>query len=276
MVSCYRFDTSTRMQIDSVFGTVTDSIRWENFDFSNGTLYWPQSGVVRKNGNIFFEKDSMLLEKIPKKIFDSVVNNTFHPKLIDRDTTLIRGHFKLHVKILNCNQKDHSGISIVNITDRKSGRLVQTIESNQFVFWGNIDVSYADYNFDHHKDLAFCIGNRGSYGTIINDYFLYDAVQKQFVYSDDLNSIAGHLGVEWDHKNQRIIADSRGSCCSHYKDAYKVINGKFVKVKKMSVIMDNQENDVVEIQTLKNGKWHKTTRTYSEEQFKKARMYESF
>jgi hypothetical protein len=274
LVSGYRFDTYFK-QIDSVSGTVTDSIRWENIDFSNGASYWPQSGAIRKNGDVFF-KDSILLEKIAKKEFDNTVNEAFHPKLIDRDTTLLLGKYILHVQILNWNKEDFSGISTIRIKDKQTGGLLQTIDSNDFVFGPTIDIGYRDCNFDNRKDLVVPLGNVGSYMTRIYDYYLFDPVKNTFAYSEELSMIASTLGVEWDYKNRRVIANNRGSCCSHYVDAYKIIGGQFVKIKKMSAIMDNQENTVVVTETLKKGKWHKTTRTYTHEQFKRGHVYEKF
>lgn len=257
MVLIKIFDTYHR-DIDSSKGyTNKDTIAWDiNTDRDDGSYY--RNGLIDKKGNIQLG-DSLALRLIPKKEFDSIIKEAFHPKLVDKQKVFVMDDYIFHIKVKGWDYHDSKGTTYVFVKDRKTKKLLQTIKSKDFVFDNELFLGFSDVNFDGKKDLGFYIGNLGNYGAPASNYYLFNAENQQFEYNYEFSMILVY-GSESNEKDKTITRFSKGSCCTHYADKYKIEGTKFNIIRKMFI--EDDGNTTVTIEELKKGKWTKEIKHY--------------
>jgi uncharacterized protein len=87
-----------------------------------------------------------------------------------------------------------------------------------------------DYNFDGRDDIAVANDEPGGYGAFGADIFLFDPVQKKFVYSPEISALAASLVFQVDKTRKQLRTSSKGGCCYHEDTIYRVENNLPVPV----------------------------------------------
>lgn len=244
--------------IDSTTGCVSkNSIAWDlNTDRKDGSYYY--NGVIDKKGDILLD-DSLALKSISKKVFDSVIEEAFHPKLVDKQKSFVIDDYIFDIKVKGWDYHNSKGETYVYIKDKKTKKLLQTIKSKNFVFNNELFLGYSDVNFDGKKDLAFYIGNLGNYGAPASDYYLFNSKNQHFEYNDEFSMIMSY-GCKSNNIDKTITRYSSGSLATHYAHKYKIDGNTFTLIKKM-FIESNADTTVI-IEELKDGKWIKQVKQY--------------
>ncbi|ASK30140.1 hypothetical protein CEY12_08445 [Chryseobacterium sp. T16E-39] len=148
------------------------------------------------------------------------------------------------ITVADCDGEKCSGNGTVELRDKKTSRVVQTLNSDDLYFYLNKDqqpsvnviqlyneqspLIFNDFNFDGSEDIAVRNGNESSYGGPSYDVYVYNSTKKQFVISDELTSLAfENLGMfQTDSKRKRIITFSKSGCCWHITTEYRIIPKK--------------------------------------------------
>ena len=136
----------------------------------------------------------------------------------------------------------YSTVSGVKIFEKKTDRLVQTIELEcQFI--GLNSLSIGDYNFDGINDFSvFESSYSGSNTTSI--YMLKNPNTGKY-----FKSTYSGISLEFDNKAKLIY--EKNSCCagiSVMNATYKVVNNKMVLIKKKCLKYNEEEKDFVEVE----------------------------
>jgi hypothetical protein len=122
-------------------------------------------------------------------------------------------------------------------------------------------LSFGDFNFDGHADLAVEDSDKGPYGMPTYAVFLYRADTRRFVRSAELSDLTHvNLGIfDIDPEAKRLRTESKDGCCYHVDDQYELANDRPVLVDR--VITDGRgDDDVIRIthRWLEGGTWHET------------------
>jgi hypothetical protein len=268
------FDTDHR-DVDSVTGYANkDTIAWDiNTDRRDGSYYY--NGIIDKNGAIRLD-DSLALKSISKKEFDSIIKEAFHPKLVDKQQAVILDDYILHIKLKGWDYHNSKGETTVLIKDKKTKKLLQTIKSKDFIFeqdnlWNF--VTYEDFNFDGIKDLSFYIGHLGYYCAPAENYYLFNPQKKRFEYNAEFSSIMLY-GSKSNEKDKTITNFSSGSLGTHYQNKYQIEGTKFTLIKK--VFIESGSGVEVTVEELRNGRWQKKVKHYSNKEADKIDFYKDF
>jgi hypothetical protein len=176
-----------------------------------------------------------------------------------------------------------SGTGTVELFDKKSKVLIQTLNSVNLFFYLNENqqptvnviqlydeqspLIFDDFNFDGNQDLAIRNGNNGSYGGPSYDVYVFNITKKQFLVSDELTTLASeNLGMfDVDAKTKLITTFAKSGCCFHISTKYKVVPGKgIVKVYEFEEDATGAEDDIVRVTTRKliKNKWISKTKKY--------------
>ena len=95
---------------------------------------------------------------------------------------------------------------------------------------------FDDFNFDRQEDLAVCNGRDSGYGGPSYTVFLFDGRAGMFVENRRLSRLAEgqYLGLFFvDPKKKTLTAYSKGGCCYHETEVYKVVRDRPVLVEKV-------------------------------------------
>src|SRR5207244_2681603 len=120
-------------------------------------------------------------------------------------------------------------------------------------------LSFGDFDFDGHADLAIQDSQEGGYGMPTYAVFLYEPAAHTFVRSAELSALTrANLGMfDTDPKAKRLHTESKDGCCYHVDDQYEVTNGRPVLVDR--VITDGRGDvEVVTHRWLDGGTWRQT------------------
>jgi hypothetical protein len=122
-------------------------------------------------------------------------------------------------------------------------------------------LSFGDFNFDGHADLAVEDSDRGPYGMPTYAVFLYRTDGRRFVRSAELTELThANLGIfDTDPEAKRLRTESKDGCCYHVDDQYELANDRPVLVDR--VITDGRSDDGVIRTThrwLEGETWHET------------------
>jgi hypothetical protein len=95
---------------------------------------------------------------------------------------------------------------------------------------------FDDFNFDGREDLAVCNGREAGYGGPSYTVFIFDARAGRFAENRRLSRLAEgvYLGLFFpDPKKKTLTAYSKGGCCYHETEVYKVVGDRPVLVEKV-------------------------------------------
>ncbi|RAS05023.1 XAC2610-related protein [Cupriavidus alkaliphilus] len=133
----------------------------------------------------------------------------------------------------------------IEVLSRHSGQRLQVLrdfESDGRYVLGDEAINVVDANFDGHPDIAIHGMSGGAGPNSMTNVFLYDPVRRRFSFSQELSELP-QLWI--DPKTQTVHSAQRGSCCSHYSEAYRYVRGK------LTLVFSKNEYD--------NGEWVSTS-----------------
>jgi hypothetical protein len=128
-------------------------------------------------------------------------------------------------------------------------------------------IFFEDYNFDGIEDLSIRDGNNGAYNGPSYQIYLFSPKQGKFVHSAAFTRFAQSefLGMfEVDKKKRVIRVASKGGCCMHRTEEFRVVNNRLVKVfeiyEEVEIGKENVNRMRIETSRLVNGRWHTRVR----------------
>jgi hypothetical protein len=230
-----RKDTS---MIEGVFSE-SGKIKWIDYDnpkYKGDSFHY---GIVNDDGTITQDPDPKykdynyfsdyeVLTPVNKKVFDDKKASYFPPvKKTNWIRTVTEGNFIIDIRVDGWDTEDFKGKSTFTIKDKKSGKVLQQINTKDFFCNQYVQFGFTDANFDDMPDLVIPIGMQAA------DYYLYDAESKTFIYNQDFSSAASG-GSEFDEKRKRIIYtnSSGGGCMSiaYLVDGHRVTPWKKAEI----------------------------------------------
>jgi hypothetical protein len=94
-------------------------------------------------------------------------------------------------------------------------------------------IFFEDYNFDGVEDLAVRDGNNSAYSGPSYRIYLFSPSLGKFVHSPAFTNLSQseYLGMfEVDKKKRVLRVASKGGCCMHRTEEFRVMNNRLVKV----------------------------------------------
>ena len=189
--------------------------------------------------------------------------------------------FDARITVQNCEGDTCSGEGVVELINKKSKKVFQTLRSDDLYFYLNENqkpsvnviqlyndqspLIFDDFNFDGTEDIAVRNGNQSGYGGPSYDIYVCNSTRKQFVPSEELTALAyENLGMfQTDHKRKRIITFAKDGCCWHITTEYAVIPKKGLQ-KVYEFEEDAMDGEYVTVTTrnLINNKWTSRSKKY--------------
>lgn len=196
--------------------------------------------------------------------------------------------FDAKIAIENCEGDTCSGKGTINLIDKKSKQVFQTLSSDDLYFYLNKNqqpsvnviqlyneqspLIFDDFNFDGSEDIAVRNGNQSSYGGPSYDVYVYNSTKKQFVISKELTALAyENLGMfQTDNERKRISTFAKSGCCWHITTEYAVIPKKGLQ-KVYELEEDAQGGEFVKVTTrnLIKNKWVSKIKKYKMDDYYK-------
>ncbi|MPS72893.1 MAG: hypothetical protein E2590_07005 [Chryseobacterium sp.] len=189
--------------------------------------------------------------------------------------------FDAKITVQTCEGDTCSGAGSIELIDKKTGKVFQTLTSEDLYFYLNRDqkpsvnviqlyneqspLIFDDFNFDGTEDIAVRNGNQSGYGGPSYDIYVYNSTRKQFVPSEELTALAyENLGMfQTDQKRKRIITFAKSGCCWHITTEYAVIPKKGLrKVYELEEDAMGGEYVTVTTRNLINNKWTSRSKKY--------------
>lgn len=128
-------------------------------------------------------------------------------------------------------------------------------------------IFFEDYNFDGIEDLSIRDGNNGAYNGPSYQIYLFSPPRGKFVHSPAFTRLAQseYLGMfEVDKKKRVIRVASKGGCCMHRKEEFRVVNNRLVKVfeiyEEVEFWKENVNRVRIETSRLIKGRWQTRVR----------------
>lgn len=186
-------------------------------------------------------------EKIKRKIrLDKIKGNsgTFEViQMADIDNVYFKTIVSKGDDILN--PKDENfwlEVTKVNIMEKKSDRLLQTLELEECGYFGNEQISISDYNFDGLPDFSVFqqVPPTGPMDTY-RIYFLFDPVKKQYY-----NSGFSGGQLEFDEDQKIITKKEQIDNEKMMTSIYKVVNNQMVLIEEHCFVWDDKKEDFIE------------------------------
>lgn len=190
-------------------------------------------------------------------------------------------HYKVKINVENCDKEECQGNATIDLYDKKTSKLFQTLKSDDLNFYLNENqkstvniiqlyneqspLIFDDFNFDGTEDLAIRNGNESGYGGPSYDVYVFNITKKQFVLSEELTGLAhDNLGMfNTDSERKRLITYSKSGCCWHLTTEYSVLpqRGLF-KVYELEEDATGGEKVKVTKREFINDKWITNVKTY--------------
>ncbi|MFP3597368.1 XAC2610-related protein [Chryseobacterium sp. SIMBA_029] len=184
-------------------------------------------------------------------------------------------NYDVSIDVQNCEKDECSGKAVIDLRDKKTSNIFQTLTSEDLNFYLKEDqkptvniiqlydeqspLIFNDFNFDGTEDIAIRNGNESSYGGPSYDVYVFNSTKKRFVMSEELTSLAyENLGMfQTDSERKRIVTYAKSGCCWHLTTEYAVVPKKgLVKVYELEEdAMGGDETVKVTKRELKNNKW---------------------
>jgi len=128
-------------------------------------------------------------------------------------------------------------------------------------------IFFEDYNFDGIEDLSVRDGNNSAYSGPSYQIYLFSPQRGKFVHNSAFTRLAQseYLGMfEVDKKKRVIRVASKGGCCMHRTEEFRVINNRLVKVFEIyeEVEFNEQKGNRLRIETSRRvrGRWQTRVR----------------
>ena len=128
-------------------------------------------------------------------------------------------------------------------------------------------IFFEDYNFDGVEDLAVRDGNNSAYSGPSYQIYLFSPPRGKFVHSPAFTNLSQseYLGMfEVDKKKRVLRVASKGGCCMHRTEEFRVVNNRLVKVFEIyeEVEFDEKEGSRLRIETSRRvkGRWQTRVR----------------
>ncbi len=149
--------------------------------------------------------------------------------------------YNVKISVETCGKDECEGKATINLYDKKTAALIQTLKSDNLNFYLNENqeptvnfiqlyneqspLIFDDFNFDGTEDLAIRNGNESGYGGPSYDVYVYNSTRKKFVLSEELTALAHeNLGMfNTDAERKRLITYSKSGCCWHLTTEYTVL-----------------------------------------------------
>jgi len=120
---------------------------------------------------------------------------------------------------------------------------------------------FEDFNFDGVEDLAVPDGRNGGYGGTSYRIYLWSKKSQKFRFSKSMSRLAQgpYIGIPEAYKKGRTLTvGSKSGCCMHFKETYRVFNGKPKLIQDVSVysgIVPDPNYEVTVTRKMVNGRW---------------------
>lgn len=190
-------------------------------------------------------------------------------------------HYNVKINVETCSKDECDGKATINLYDKKTAALIQTLKSDDLNFYLNENqkptvniiqlyneqspLIFEDFNFDGTEDLAVRNGNESGYGGPSYDVYVYNITRKRFVLSEELTALAHeNLGMfNTDAERKRLITYSKSGCCWHLTTEYSVLpqRGLF-KVYELEEDATGGEKVKVTKREFIDDKWATNVKTY--------------
>jgi hypothetical protein len=128
-------------------------------------------------------------------------------------------------------------------------------------------IFFEDYNFDGIEDLSIRDGSNGAYNGPSYQIYLFSPQRGKFVHSPSLTRLAQseYLGMfEVDKKKRVVRVASKGGCCMHRTEEFRVVNNRLVKVfeiyEEVEFWKENVSRMRIETSRLVRGRWQTRVR----------------
>lgn len=128
-------------------------------------------------------------------------------------------------------------------------------------------IFFEDYNFDGIEDLSVRDGNNSAYSGPSYQIYLFSPQRGKFIHSPSFTRLSQseYLGMfEVDKKKRVIRVASKGGCCMHRTEEFRVVKNRLVKVFEIyeEVEFDEKKGNRVRIETsrLVKGRWQTRVR----------------
>lgn len=128
-------------------------------------------------------------------------------------------------------------------------------------------IFFEDYNFDGVEDLSIRDGNNGAYSGPSYQIYLFSPQRGKFVHSAAFTRLAQseYLGMfEVDKKKRVVRVASKGGCCMHRTEEFRVVNNRLVKVfdhyEEVEFWKENVNRRRIETSRLIKGRWQTRVR----------------
>lgn len=128
-------------------------------------------------------------------------------------------------------------------------------------------IFFEDYNFDGIEDLSIRDGNNGAYSGPSYQIYLFSPRLGKFVHNAAFTRLAQseYLGMfEVDKKKRVIRVASKGGCCMHRTEEFRVVKNRLVKVfeiyEEVEFWKENVNRMRIETSRLVKGRWQTSVR----------------
>src|SRR5215212_2639025 len=122
---------------------------------------------------------------------------------------------------------------VFNLEDTEFAREEATLNNAKRRYDYQSIIFFEDYNFDGIEDLSIRDGNNSAYSGPSYQIYLFSPQRGKFVHSAAFTRLAQseYLGMfEVDKKKRVIRVASKGGCCMHRTEEFRVVNNRLVKV----------------------------------------------
>jgi hypothetical protein len=117
----------------------------------------------------------------------------------------------------------------IKVVERKTGTLVQLIDNADGIEMSREPANFlhaVDVNADGHPDLRLAVNNGGAGPNSMDNFYLFDPATRQFIFHAGLSDLSQvSIGP-----NGTITSSSRGGCCHHGSETYRIIRGRLVQL----------------------------------------------
>ncbi|HEX8247110.1 MAG TPA: hypothetical protein VF599_02915 [Pyrinomonadaceae bacterium] len=128
-------------------------------------------------------------------------------------------------------------------------------------------IFFEDYNFDGIEDLSVRDGNNSAYSGPSYQIYLFSPQRGKFIRNADFTRFAQSefLGMfEVDKKKRVIRVASKGGCCMHRSEEFRVVKNRLVKVfeiyEEVEFWKENVDRVRIETSRLVKGRWRTSVR----------------
>jgi len=190
-------------------------------------------------------------------------------------------NYQARMEVERCEENTCSGKLKIELFKKSSRQPFQVIKLEETEFaLEEAELNYArrrydyqsiiffeDYNFDGIEDLSIRDGNNSAYSGPSYQIYLFSPPRGKFVHSPAFTNLSQskYLGMfEVDKKKRVIRVASKGGCCMHRTEEFRVVNNRLVKVFEIyeEVEFNEKKGNRLRIETSRRvkGRWQTRVR----------------